>query len=115
MRTFAAHRLPYAIECFSDEFFRRWFARERAVDVFGRPVALGGEISFCYIDGNHTYGFAKRDFENTDRALVSGGFILFDDSSDGSTWEVNRLTREIAAGHQYELVSKTPNYLFRKK
>jgi hypothetical protein len=115
MQTFAANRLPYAIECFSDEFFRCWFANEKTVDVFDRPVTLGGKISFCYIDGNHTYEFAKRDFENTDRALVSGGFILFDDSADGSHWEVNQLTREIASGHQYELVLRNPNYLFRKR
>ena len=115
MQTFAAKRLPYTIECLSDEFFRRWFANERTVDVFDRPVTLGGKISFCYIDGNHTYEFAKRDFENIDRALVSGGFILFDDSADGSHWGVNRLTREIASEHhQYELVSRNPNYLFRK-
>lgn len=115
MQTFAANRLPYTIECFSDEFFRRWFANEKTIDVFDRPVTFGGKISFCYIDGNHTYEFAKRDFENTDRALVSGGFILFDDSADGSHWEVNQLTREIASGHQYELVSRNPNYLFRKR
>lgn len=115
MHTFAANQLPYTVECFSDEFFRRWFKNEKTVDVFGRAVTLGGEISFCYIDGNHTYEFAKRDFENTDRALVSGGFILFDDSADDSPWEVNRLTREIASGHQYELVLRSPNYLFRKK
>ncbi len=115
MQTFAANRLPYTIERFSDEFFRRWFTDEKTVDVFDRPVTLGGKIGFCYIDGNHTYEFAKRDFENTDRALVSGGFILFDDSADGSPWEVNQLTREIASGNQYELVSRNPNYLFRKR
>jgi len=115
MQTFAANRLPFTIECFSDEFFRRWFANEETVDVFGRSVTLGGNISFCYIDGNHTYEFAKRDYENTDRALVPGGFILFDDSADGSRWEVNQLVHEIASGHQYELVSNNPNYLFRKK
>ena len=115
-QTFAADHLPHTIECFSDEFFRRWFENEKTVDVFGRSVTLGGEISFCYIDGNHTYEFAKRDFENTDRALVSGGFILFDDSGDDSVWdEVNQLTREIASGREYELVSKSPNYLFRKR
>lgn len=114
MRTFAAPRLPYTIECFSDEFFRRWLARESTEDVFGRMVSLGGEIGFCYIDGNHTYEFAKRDFENTDRALVPGGFILFDDSADGSGWEVNRLVHEIAAGGRYELISNNPNFLFRK-
>lgn len=114
-QTFAADHLPHTIECLSDEFFRRWFENEQTVDVFGRPVTLGGEISFSYIDGNHTYEFAKRDFENTDRALVPGGFILFDDSGDDSHWEVNQLTREIAAGDQYELISRNPNYLFRKK
>jgi hypothetical protein len=115
MQTFAADHLPHTIECFSDEFFGRWFENEKTVDVFGRPVTLGGEISFCYIDGNHTYEFAKRDFENTDRALVSGGFILFDDSGDDSDWEVNQLTREIISGRKYELVSRNPNYLVRKK
>jgi hypothetical protein len=58
-----------------------------AIDVFGRNVVLGGSLSFCYIDGNHTYGFAKRDFENKDRFLAPGGFIFFDDSGDGSGWE----------------------------
>jgi hypothetical protein len=115
MYTFAANRLPYTIECFSDEFFRRWFEEEKAIDVFARSVTLGGEFSFCYIDGNHTYEFAKRDFENADRSLVRGGFILFDDSADDSHWEVNQLTREIAAGNRYDLVSRNPNYLFCKK
>jgi hypothetical protein len=114
MHTFAAKRLPHTIECTSDEFFSRWFENEHTVDVFDRPVLLGGKISFCYIDGNHSYEFAKRDFENTDKALVSGGFILFDDSADGSDWEVNQLTRKIAAGHQYKVVSNNPNYLFQK-
>lgn len=114
METFAAQKLPHTIECFSDEFFSDWFENKKTKDVFDRPVTLGGEFSFCYIDGNHTYKSAKRDFENTDRALVSGGFVLFDDSADGSTWDVNQLTREIASGSQYELISRDPNYLFRK-
>ena len=115
MQTFAAEHLPHTIECFSDEFFRRWFENEKTVDVFGRSVTLGGEISFCYIDGNHTYEFAKRDFENTDKALVPGGFILFDDSGDDTQWEVNQLTREIISGNEYELISRNPNYLLRKR
>ncbi len=114
-QTFAANQLPYTIECLSDDFFRRWFDNEEAVDVFGREVTLGGELSFCYIDGNHRYDYSKRDFENTDRALVPGGFILFDDSGDDSHWETNKLTREIASGDRYELISRNPNYLFRKK
>lgn len=115
MKTFSARRLPYTIELFSDEFFSKWFENIKMVDVFQRPIVLGGEISFCYIDGNHTYEFAQRDFKNTDQVLVSGGFILFDDSADGSHWEVNNLAREIASGSKYELISKNPNYLLRKK
>src|SRR5262249_12968189 len=108
MRTFAANKLPYTIECLSDGFFQRWFAAESAADVFGRNITLGGKLSFCYIDGSHKYAFAKRDFENTDRALVSGGFILFDDSADDSDWEVNRLAREITFAGRYEVISKNP-------
>jgi hypothetical protein len=115
MNTFSANRLPHTIECLSDEFFRLWAANEKTVDVFERPVTLGGKISFCFIDGNHTYEYAKRDFENTDQILVSGGFILFDDSADGSDWEVNTLVREIVTDDKYELISKNPNYFFRKR
>ena len=113
--TFLPGNLPHTIECFSDEFFSRWSERQAATDVFGRAVSLGGEIAFSYIDGNHTYEFAKRDFENTDRFLIPGGFVFFDDSSDDSRWEVNRLMHELATSSKYEFVSKNPNYLFRKR
>ena len=115
LRTFSPHRLPYTIECFSDDFFERWVADRESIDVFGRTVRLGGELGFCYIDGNHSYEFAERDFRNAHRVLARGGFLLFDDSADGSGWEVNRLVREIADDNQYELVSRAPNYLFRKR
>ena len=115
LMTFSSHRLPHTIEAVSDDFFRQWFTNESVIDVFGRKTDLGGEIGFCYIDGNHTYEFARRDFENTDRALVSGGYVLFDDSGDGTIWGVNQLVREIADDARYQLVSKNPNYLFRKR
>jgi hypothetical protein len=115
MRTFAVNHLPFTVECFSDEFFRLWHDQKTAIDVFGRSVTLGGGVSFCYIDGNHTYDFARRDFENTDKILLPGGFILFDDSADGSQWEVNRLVREVAEMGKYELILTNPNYLFKKK
>ncbi len=112
---FAGHALPFTIELFSDEFFQQWNAGARAKDVFGRSVTLGGPLSFCFIDGNHTYEFAKRDFENTDRVLVRGGFILFDDSADGSEWEVCGVVREAVQSGRYEIVSNNPNYMLRKK
>ena len=47
--------------------------------------------------------------------LVRGGFILFDDSADGSEWEVCRVVREIKAAGRHEVVIQNPNYLFVKK
>jgi hypothetical protein len=55
-----------------------------------------------------------RDFYNVDRYLVPGGFIVFDDSADGSGWGSNRTAREAAALKRYEIVAKNPNYCFRK-
>jgi hypothetical protein len=82
--------------------------------VFGREVQLGGPLSFCYIDGNHTYDFARRDFENCAEHLETGGFVLFDDSSDQSEFGVGRLMHEIKKMAGFELVIKNPNYLFKK-
>ncbi|MEM7602110.1 MAG: class I SAM-dependent methyltransferase [Verrucomicrobiota bacterium] len=108
--------LPITVSSLSDEFFHYWESGADEKDVVsGHSVVLGGPIGFAYIDGNHTYDYAKRDYENVDRYLVSGGWIMFDDSADGSGWEVNRLVRELAENSNYELVAKAPNYLFRKR
>jgi hypothetical protein len=114
VRTFSGNDLPFTIEVFSDEFFDLWSEASEARDVFGRQLRLGGAISFCYIDGNHTYEFARRDFENTDRWLDPGGFILFDDSADGSGWEVCDVVNEVLQSGRYERIANNPNYLVRK-
>jgi hypothetical protein len=113
--TFMAANKPFTIEAFPDEFFELWANSSRAYDIFRRCIKLGGEIASCFIDGSHKYEFAKRDFANTDKYLSQGGFILFDDSADGSDWEVNRLAIEIENDSRYELVARNPNYLFRKR
>ena len=115
LRFFSRDDLPYAVEMLSDEFFQAWREGRRVRDVFEREIALGGKVSFCYIDGNHTYEFVRRDFEHCDEFLEPGGFLLFDDSADGSGWDVCKVMREVASGGRYELVIKNPNYLFRKK
>lgn len=115
VRFFSRNDLPFTIEMTSDELFLAWSAREMQKDVFGRTLRLGGAISMCYIDGNHSYAFARRDFENCDTYLEAGGFILFDDSADGSGWEVCKVVEEVFATGRYELVAKNPNYLFKKK
>jgi len=114
VQMFSGQMLPHTIEMFADDFFTAWSMNRPVTDVFNRNVTLGGPISFCYIDGNHTYDFARRDFENADRFLEPGGFILFDDSADGSPWEVCRVIEEIKRRSDYRLIVKNPNYLFQK-
>jgi hypothetical protein len=115
VRTFSRGDLPYPLEMFSAELFDAWRKSEAVTDLFGRPVQLGGPISFCYIDGNHSYESARRDFEECDAFLERGGFILFDDSGEGSDWGVCRVVDEVKACGRYELVTRNPNYLFRKR
>jgi hypothetical protein len=111
---FSRHDLPFTVELFSDEFFEAWTARDTMNDVFGRSIALGGEISFCYIDGSHLYDVAKRDFANADRFLQRGGFILLDDSGDSTHHESRLVAQEVLSDARYKLVTRNPNYLFQK-
>jgi len=114
VKMFSKPEVPSTIEMLSDDFFAAWGRGETVTDVFGRITKLGGPISFCYIDGNHEYQFAKNDFENTDRFLEPGGFVLFDDSADGSKWEVSRVIEELKQRDDYRFVVKNPNYMFQK-
>lgn len=112
---FSEGRKPYAIEAYSNQFFELWRSGATTEDVFWRSVALGGPISFAYIDGAHTYDAAKGDFLDVDQHLLPGGFILFDDSADDSGWEVTRVVAEVKKNPSYELCFKTPHYFFRRK
>lgn len=113
---FSEGRKPYTIEVYSNQFFEFWRFRAIREDVFGRPVTLGGPISFAYIDGAHTYDAAKGDFLGVDQHLLPGGFILFDDSADdGGFPEVTRVATEVKLNPSYELMFKTPHYFFRRK
>lgn len=114
-RMFCGSDLPRTIESSSDEFFAAWEARASRTDVFGRTAQLGGPIGFAYIDGDHRYEAARRDFEHVDAHLVPGGHILFDDSADGSTWEVCRVIEEVKRMDRYEVIANAPNYLVRKR
>jgi hypothetical protein len=114
VRMFSQHDLPHTIELSADELFAQWDTRGTVTDCFSRPTKLGGPISFCYIDGDHSYGPARRDFINTDRHLEPGGFILFDDSADGTKFEVGRVIEEVIRLPKYRVVIQNPNYLFQK-
>ncbi len=114
IRMFSSTDLPWTIEATSDAFFQHWNQGTQTRDVLGRPIQLGGPIGFCYIDALHSYEASWKDFKNTDQALVVGGFVLFDDSSDDSNWGVKQTVAAISQMPNYELVFKNPNYMFRK-
>jgi hypothetical protein len=116
---FSRDHLPFPLEMFSDELFVSWQERRTVKDIFGRTVQLGGDIGFCFIDGNHEYEFVKRDFEHVDRVLTAGGFIFFDDSGDlsgspGVQKLMKELIRSKVIGERYSLILKNPNYLIQK-
>jgi len=114
IKFFSKNNMPFTIEEFSDDFFKLWKKNIIVNDVIGREIKLGGNISFAYIDGNHTYEYAKRDFINVDKYLDIDGFILFDDSSDGGGFGVSRLMNEIKNNKNYKKIINNPNYLFQK-
>jgi len=115
VRFWSAGRLPHAFPLASDAFFAAWRAGESLIDVFGRERGLGGSISFAFVDGDHRYDQARRDFVNVDAVLVPGGFVLFDDSDEfGAFPEVHSIVLEALRDHDYELVGENPHHLLRK-
>lgn len=112
-RTFSGDDLPFTIEATSKELFEMWSGGREVCDVFGRTIKLGGPLSFCYIDGNHSYEGAREDFVNCDQFLESGGFLLFDDSTL-EMFGVSRLMPEVIATGRYRLAAQNPNHLFEK-
>lgn len=115
IRLFAADHLPYSVEDYSHPFLDRWAVHEEVVDVLGRRVKLGGPLSFVYIDGAHTYEAASGDFWGVDPFLLPGGYVFFDDTGEAWGSEMARVVQEVQLHPDYELVVRTPNYLFRKR
>src|ERR1700737_674963 len=113
IQSFSSYDLPFTIEMNSDEFFAAWGAGQSTHDVLGRPIDLGGPLSFCYVDGNHTYEQSKRDYLQCDLLLQSSGFVLFDDSNL-QRFGVSRLMPEIVSSQKYRLITSNPNHLFQK-
>lgn len=114
VRFFSPDDLPFTMELLSEEFFAAWRGVREETDIFGRRVRLGGSISFCFIDGNHSYEFAKRDFLNVHEFLAPGGFVLLDDSARGSPFEVARVAQEILRMSEYRVVAENPNFMFQR-
>lgn len=114
MRRFCDGDLPFTVEATSDEFFQAWSDHASIEDVFGRPVELGGPLGFCFIDGNHQEEFVWRDFSHCDANLLSGGLILFDDSTPEAIEDASKVVKDVARNGRYEVVARNPNWLLRK-
>ncbi|HET8573711.1 MAG TPA: class I SAM-dependent methyltransferase [Edaphocola sp.] len=98
----------------TDEFFDAWFNQKEINNLFGGTFTPSGNISFAYIDGNHVYEYAKRDFENVDKLLVKGGFILFDDSADYTNRGSKLVAQESVKTGRYKIIKKNPHYFIQK-
>lgn len=115
LQLFQPGRLPFAVRKTSDVFFQSWFASAAMEDVFGRTFSPGKELAFIYIDGDHSEAAARKDLENSIKALVSGGWILLDDSAPWLPYGSAGLVTEYLARPELECVFRNPNALFRKK
>lgn len=111
----SGNRLPHTIHARSDDFFNLWSDAAAVKDVFGNTATLGGPVAFAYIDGDHSYEAARRDFENIDRYLLPGGFILLDDSASGSSFGSAKWVQEVIKTKKYKAEMRNPNYLLQKK
>lgn len=106
--------LPFTCHLDSDGFFEKWNKNEEITDVFGRSFIIKNNISFCYIDGNHSYEQTKRDFENVNSKLNINGFVLIDDSAKNLKFGSALFIKEILKNPNYKLIDYNPNYLVQK-
>ena len=111
---FSSHNLPASFHLSSDIFFSFWDEGSAIRDIFGNENRLGGKVSFVYIDGGHSYGQCKNDFNNADKYLEKGGYLLLDDSADGGMFGSTKVAQEINKSLRYRVVKQNPNYLFQK-
>jgi hypothetical protein len=112
--TFHADRLPKSVVASSNEFFQ-WWEEKRGVETLqGEKVQLGGQFSFVFIDGNHTYDQTKFDFTLSDRFLEPGGLCFMHDTGNDD-FGCRQVLKEVLKEGRYELLMENPNALLRKK
>jgi O-antigen biosynthesis protein len=66
------------------------------------PLFQDGSIDFLHIDGMHTYGAVRHDYENWRAKLSSRGVVLFHDTAErGGDFGVWKLWEEISPGRPH--------------
>ncbi len=106
--------IPNACHLTSDAFFDIWKNNNEFIDVFNRSFKINKEISFCYIDGDHSFEQTKKDFNNVSKNMIHGGYILIDDSADHLSFGSAKFIKEIKHNSNFKIVAKNPNYLIQK-
>ncbi len=106
--------LPHSFHLKSDEFFDKWNNQKLETDLFGNQVKLGGQISFAYIDGGHSFEVAMNDFINVAENMLIGGFVLLDDSSAHLNFGSAQIVNNIKKDPRFVVIAKEPNFLFKK-
>ena len=108
-------KLPFTCHLTSDAFFEKWNRKETFTDVFERAFHLDDQkITFCYIDGDHSFEQTKRDFENVNSKLNRNGFVLIDDSANHFKYGSAKFVKEILKNPDFKVIHTNPNYLFQK-
>jgi len=70
-------------------------------------------VDFCYIDGNHTYEWVKKDIENYWPKVKKGGVIAGDDFRDNRLG-LKKAVREFADKNNLKLNIKDTDWWIRK-
>ncbi|AXG69196.1 methyltransferase domain protein [Kordia sp. SMS9] len=108
------NKKPHTCHLTSDAFFEQWNANNEFTDVFDRTFSIQQEISFGYIDGDHSYEQTKKDFENVASKLKVNGFILLDDSAKHLHFGSSDFIQEIQQHDAFKIIAHNPNYLLQK-
>lgn len=81
---------------------------EAVTPAWNEPVAL------AFIDGDHRYAGARRDFESWDPHVLLGGVVAFDDATDAAGGPA-KLIAEIEAAHTYRRIGGTGKIVVLRK
>ncbi|WP_299136645.1 class I SAM-dependent methyltransferase [uncultured Tenacibaculum sp.] len=114
LKLLSPNRLPHTCHLKSDDFFNNWNNQNKVTDVFERCLELKGKISFCYIDGDHSYEQTKNDFDNVNKLLLKNGYVLIDDSAKHMKFGSAKFINDIKKNNNFKIVDYNPNFLVQK-
>ena len=109
----------FSFDLDSDSFFNSWELKENKRCLFNNYINLGGPVSFCFIDGDHSYAQAYKDFINVDKYLINSGVIIFDDSGKYHSDAIGdngvyKVVHDLIKTGRYKVLYENPNIMVQK-